>query len=400
MKISENLKQKILNDHINNNMGRYSIYKKYNISEWTVRKILSEYHENKLENNSDLLKYSVDLELKNQKLRDQQRVERKIRNEYKETNHLQQYIIELKELIEKTHIYNYKPDYTHINTNNVGIIQLSDAHFNEFIDLPSNKYDFDIASKRLKKYSIEIQKYFRLNNINKVLIAFTGDMLNSDRRADEKVSMITSRAKASYFAALLLEQFIKELHIYFPDISISYVVGNESRSYEIGESEIIVSDNYDLTIISFLKIMFKDSNIKFLSSNLIDCIVKIKEKNILFIHGDRLNQKNLSKSIQELKGKYITEGVEIDYVIFGHIHECYISDYYARSGSLCGGNGYSHDRLNLNSRASQNIYIINENSINGIRIDLQDSNNIKGYEWDNNLEIKETIQKKDNIISI
>jgi predicted phosphodiesterase len=125
--------------------------------------------------------------------------------------------------------------------------------------------------------------------------------------------------------------------------------------------------------------MFKNSNIKFLASNLIDCIVKIKNKNILFIHGDRLNQNNLSKSIQELKGKYITEGINIDYIIFGHIHECYISDYFARSGSLCGGNGYSYNRLNLNSKASQNIYIVNKNYINGIRIDLQNVEEYTGY---------------------
>lgn len=400
MKITDELKQKILNDHINKKMGRYSIYKKYGVSEWTVRKILAEYHENKLNSNPDLLKYSIDLELKNQKLRDQQRIERKIRSEYRETNHLQQYITELKELIEETHIYSYNPTYEYINDNYIGIVQLSDAHFNEFIDLPNNKYNFDIASKRLEKYATEIIKNFKNNNIDKILIAFTGDMINSDRRPDEKTSMITSRAKATYWAALILEQFIKHLHQYFPDISICYVVGNESRSYEIGETEIIVSDNYDLTIISFLKIMFKNSNIKFLASNLIDCIVKIKNKNILFIHGDRLNQNNLSKSIQELKGKYITEGINIDYIIFGHIHECYISDYFARSGSLCGGNGYSYNRLNLNSKASQNIYIVNKTEIEGKRIDLQNVDDVKGYKWDKNLNIEKTINKKDNIIAI
>ena len=45
----------------------------------------------------------------------------------------------------------------------VGVIILSDTHFNELIDIPSNKYDFEIASKRLHKLSCVAKKHFKTN---------------------------------------------------------------------------------------------------------------------------------------------------------------------------------------------------------------------------------------------
>ena len=62
------------------------------------------------------------------------------------------------------------------------------------------------------------------------------------------------------------------------------------------------------------------------------------------------------------------------------MHECKISDYYARGSSLVGANAYSENALNLSSRASQNTYILFEDKSRiDIRIDLQNTNSKESY---------------------
>ena len=72
--------------------------------------------------------------------------------------------------------------------------------------------------------------------------------------------------------------------------------------------------------------------------------------------------------------------------IFGHIHSAYVADMFARSGSLCGSNAYSEGALQLSSRASQIILMVDGSGIDGIKIDLQDTGDIEGYPIDEKLE--------------
>lgn len=369
----------------NPNTGRRSLSKLFNISEYKARNIIRQFKSLQKNDYNEILKHSVNLEMKNQKLRDVTRIERKIRNEYRETTHLTDLTEELINCV-KANISTPITIKHNVKSNNecVGILQCSDFHLNEIIDLPNNKFDFNIAAKRCKKYVTDAIPYFKLNNVNTVVFAMTGDLINSDRRSDEKISQVTSRARACYLAAILLEQMILELNIDF-NVKVAFVVGNESRAFDIGRADIIMSDNYDLSIVSMLKLIFRDSNIEFLPSNLIDCVLNIKDKNILLLHGEKINGKNMQKSVQELKGKYTQLGVIIDFVIFGHIHEAYNGDFHSRSSSLSGGNGYSEYDLNFSSRASQNIHIVNDDWVNSIKIDLHNTNNIIGYSLDEDL---------------
>ena len=61
-------------------------------------------------------------------------------------------------------------------------------------------------------------------------------------------------------------------------------------------------------------------------------------------------------------------------MIWGHIHEAYISDNFARSGSPVSNNDYSAKGLNLSGRASQSCYLFyqgRDNGRDGLKVDLQ-----------------------------
>lgn len=255
----------------------------------------------------------------------------------------------------------------------VGIIHLSDIHFNELIDIQSNKYDFNIASKRLFLLAERAKTYFHALGVTEILIAMTGDLMNSDRRLDEMLNAASNRTKATFLAVDILQQFILDLNKDF-NITIAYVSGNESRvNPEIGWNDNIVSDSYDTMIFYILKKVFERSKgIYFIEGDCSELTICINGVNILMMHGHGCINGSVEKSIEQVKGRYASHGVIIDYVIFGHIHSAIVGDHFARSSSLCGSNAYNEKSLNIRGRASQNLYVIHENKlIDGVKIDLQ-----------------------------
>lgn len=257
--------------------------------------------------------------------------------------------------------------------NNVGIIHLSDIHFNELIDIGGNKYNFKVASARLCLLAQKAKEYFKSQNVKDVLIAMTGDLINSDRRLDESTAMATNRTKATFLAIDILQQFILDINQDF-NVTVAHVCGNESRiKDELGWNKNVVTDNYDHTIFYMLSMLFKGAKtVNFIEGDESELVINIKGMKILLMHGHGCINGSIERSIEQLKGRYASKGIIIDYVLFGHVHSAYIGDHFARSSSLCGSNAYNERSLNIRGRASQNIYIVRDDKkIDGIKVDLQ-----------------------------
>jgi predicted MPP superfamily phosphohydrolase len=255
------------------------------------------------------------------------------------------------------------------------IVQIADTHFNELVDLKHNKYDFEVASKRLQKFAHHIKEYASFYNVNEIFIAITGDLLNSDRRLDEKLSMASNRAKATFLGVHLLKHFILDLNS-IANISVGCVSGNESRAYELGWVDMVATDNYDFTIFEILRMLLPDIN--FITSGGLELVVEVNGHNVLLIHGHQLGNMQNDK-IAKIISKYARNGIILDFMMCGHLHETKITDMFARSSSLVGANAYSENALLLSSRAAQNIYIMKDNERHDIRIDLQHTKGFKGY---------------------
>jgi predicted phosphodiesterase len=270
-----------------------------------------------------------------------------------------------------------------------GLLQISDIHFNELIDMPYNKFDFKIAAQRLEKYVARAKVFFTAHGVTTVHVCFTGDMVNSDRRLDEMMMMATNRAKASVLAAMILKQTLLDLNKDY-NLKVYMVTGNESRMHkEMGSSEIRQSDNYDMIIHEMLRMMFLDKEgIDFVDGSYIEQPIRVMGHMILLLHGHQIKMSGVSSQMQRLKGKwsdYLCKET-IDYVLFGHFHTSRITDLFARSGGLCGANAYSDNQLQLSSRASQNLFLIDKYGINGVKVDLQHSDMYSGYQIDPLLE--------------
>ena len=350
----------------------------------------------------DIVNYNIKLAKQKQRLQDLNRIERKsFREDSRFENALVEYNDALIKLLERNSL-NVKLSKIKHDTNSVIVCQIADTHFNELVNLDSNKYDFTIAAKRLQKYAHNVKKYAKFHKANKILVAITGDLLNSDRRLDEKLAMATNRAKATFLSVHLLKHFILDLNE-VSEVQVCCVTGNESRvNEELGWVDIVASDNYDFTIFEMLRLLMP--NINFIRGNALELVVEVNGKNMLVIHGHQLGKMDTNQ-IAKLVSKYSAKGIIIDFVICGHLHETMIKDNIARSASLVGSNAYSENALNLTGTAAQNIYCFTNDGRHDIRIDLQETDQWKGYDINKelfayNAKSSDKTKKKETVFKI
>ena len=262
------------------------------------------------------------------------------------------------------------------------VVHLSDNHFNELVNLPTNRFDFEVAAKRLALLAQKTKLIGKAYGAERVVVFFGGDLMNSDRRLDELLAMSTNRARATLLAVHLYKQFLMDLRSEF-FIDCFGVTGNESRVKEdLGWVDPVATDSYDFTIYAMLQALFDatdDKGLRFNDFNANEVVFSIHNQTFLGIHGHQVNAGD-QKKVQAMIGKYSAKGVNITHILCGHIHASLVSDYISRNASLVGSNAYSEEALGLVSKAAQNIHIVTKQGLDGVKCDLQNVDGIEGYE--------------------
>tara|TARA_R110002050_G_scaffold26276_1_gene69441 strand:- start:880 stop:2112 length:1233 start_codon:yes stop_codon:yes gene_type:complete len=351
----------------------------------------------------EIIEYNIKLSKQKQKAQDLNRIANKSFREYARTeNALEEYNKEIIKILKnnslEVNIVKHKK-----KKGSIVVVQIADPHFNELVNMPSNKYDFKVAAKRLQKFAYYAKEYAKLHKASSFLVAITGDLINSDRRLDEKLSMSTNRAKATFLGVHLLKHFLLDLQEQ-SNVQVCCVTGNESRvNQELGFCDIVASDNYDFSIFEMLRLLLP--HIEFIrSDNALEVVIDVNGKNMLVIHGHQLG-KMTSNDVGKCVSKYAHQGILIDFIICGHLHETMIRDSIARSASLVGSNAYSEKSLNLSGKAAQNIYIFTNDGRQDVRIDLQETDQWEGYNIDEelfayNAKSNEKTQEKKTVFKI
>ena len=334
----------------------------------------------------EIVQENVRLSKQKQKAQDKNRIFNKsFREHARIENAVEEYSKELITLFENNDLHKTLNKFK-VNNKAVGVIQFSDVHFNELVELENNRYDFKVASSRVRYFVDRARMYFKTANITNVVMALTGDLMNSDRRLDELLNQATNRAKATFLGVDILQQAIIDLNQDF-NVTVSSVVGNEGRANkEMGWSNVVATDNYDYTIFQCLRYLFREKSIKFVHGDPSELVINVAGQNLLMLHGHGSLRGKLDTSVNQIAGRYSLKGIKIDYVIFGHVHSARVGDNFGRSSSMVGANDYSEKALNLNGRASQNCYIFYDNgNRDGIKVDLQNVTEA-GYDIDKSLE--------------
>ena len=262
------------------------------------------------------------------------------------------------------------------------VIHLSDNHWNELVNLPTNRFDFEVGAKRLALLAQKAKLLGKAYGVERVVVFFGGDLLNSDRRLDELLAMSTNRARATLLATHLYKQFLMDLRSEF-FVDCFGVAGNESRAKEnLGWVDVVATDSYDFTIYSMLQALFdatEDKGMRFHDFQANDVVFKVHNETFLGIHGHQINCTD-QKKVQAMIGKYATNGVKITHILAGHIHCSMVSDYVSRNASLVGSNAYSEEALGFASKAAQNCHVVTPQGLDGVKFDLQNVDGVEGYE--------------------
>jgi len=350
------------------------VAKELGVDRTTVSRRLDAAHKYGINVDTDreIIVETVKLAKQKQSLQDVQRIERKsFRESARIENAIEALNIEIVSILKSNIFSAPKIEATTHNGKACLILHISDNHLNEQVDLPHNQFNWTIASRRLRKLADRAIQIGKAYGIKKLLVAFTGDLLNSDRRLDEMLSNATNRASACILAVYLYGQMLNHLAGHFR-VSVASISGNESRiQKDVGWAKEVASDNYDALIFNILRMQHSHYIDFSHSTEPSEQVVTVAGQNILLIHGHGAKGTGQA-NIQSTKGRYLARGVLIDIVISGHIHEAQISDMSARSSSLVGSNNYSEDALNLSGRASQNLYIVHEGGgFDGLKVDLQ-----------------------------
>ena len=266
------------------------------------------------------------------------------------------------------------------------LVQVTDIHVNEIVKLADtlgvNEYTYEIASAVMKKYALEIKER-EGDSVQSLIVALTGDLLNSDRRLDELLTNAGNRSEALIFAVQVIIGFLLDLAEDY-ELSVVSVYGNESRLDE----DIPVScptNNFDFLIHKFAQMMLVNyaDRITFLEApRSWETVINILGANVLLTHG------HTRPTFEKEVFKYTQAGIILHYMITGHCHHTVIKDNSSQSGSTVGGNFYSNNHLHTIGRKSQTIYEFKLEegstlpSITAIAIDLQNVDGIQGYYYD------------------
>ena len=379
-----------------NEFGKDATCRKFQIPEETLNRYLRAYKKETAddteEDSSDLL---VRIAASKQKLADiNQGLRKENRESYRLYNSLETVYSEYVTLLKKSSFVTFTiPEHKEAEVERYGIFHMSDLHMNELIEpqeANGNVYDFSVAAKRLQKHVQEAKRLFKCYNVNKVLVAGTGDFINSDRRLSEKLASATSQVRAALLATYLIQQVIIDLAQDF-NVSVAMVVGNESRLGEddFDSADVLASQNWDYMIFQQLRMLFIGKPVEFVEAfNYTKQVVTLDNGfNILLVHGNLGKNTASDKHIAQMVQQYVMSGIPIHMILCGHIHSASIGDYLSRSASLCGGNAYSSNDLGCISRASQNVYIVNPDmGYHGMKIDLQNTDGYIGYNIIDELE--------------
>lgn len=334
--------------------------------------------------NDDIKNTLIKLAKTKQRQADVMRVERKyFREKSRIVNALEEYSENLLKVFKSKNLSGLTQVHQNVQGEYEGVIHLSDLHINEQVLLSNNKFDVDIASKRIQKHVQNAKRVFKAYGVSKVIFAFTGDLMNSNRRPDELLLNATNRANATFVAVDILQQAILDINEDF-NVECANVTGNESRiEKDVGWINEIAQDNFDFVIYNTLAYLFKGSKGVYFhgpDDTFVEKVIEVAGQKFLLLHGHNGFARDTDKKIAAKYGQYAQKGIFLNYTIFGHIHSAVISDLFARSSGLPGSNNYSQNALDLAGKASQNIYVVGRNGeIHGMKVDLQDVKGYNGY---------------------
>lgn len=249
------------------------------------------------------------------------------------------------------------------------VLLLSDFHIGVEIDNFYNKYNVDIARRRVNKVVTDTIKYCQNNEVAILHVIGLGDfcqgLIHTSARLEQEMDVIQQIMLASEILADALNQ----LQAAAPVVKYYSVTDNHTRAVA-SLSESIESENYGKLITFYLKARLENTDIQFMD-NMLDQEIGIIEfnngKTGVFVHGHHDNINTMFQNMSAFVGRMI------DYAFVGHYHcekmKTYNNFKVFVNGALCGLDQYAFSKR-LFGRPSQTLLIFDGTNIINHSLDL------------------------------
>lgn len=306
-----------------------------NFNESTYRKWWKAYQEgfdDKDKQNKNMNLDKIEVEKEKIKMYDQRRGYKKLLRENARFENLLDIVSNSLKNIEPI---KYQPIFvnTEITDNDI-FVGLNDIHYGANIDNYWNKYNPEIAKKRLEKYLYKIIEIGILHKSENCYVCCNGDLISGNIHKTIEVSNCENLVEQIKGVSELLSWFLSRLCERFNLVYLSVVPGNHSR---VGKKDDSLKDErLDNLIPWYIESRLSNiNNFKIIKNNIDSTMnmVNIRGKNYVNVHGDYDNFSNIQKTIDMI-------GEDVYCVHFGHKHHNAF-DYNQRyktimSGSLMG----------------------------------------------------------------
>ena len=302
--LSWNMIANLLNNVSGNNFGE-STYRKW----W---KAYREGFDDKDRQNKEMNLDKIEVEKEKIKMYDQRRGYKKLLRENARFENLLDIVSDSLKNVEPI---KYQPVFINTGiTDNDIFVGLNDIHYGANINNHWNKYNPEIAKKRLEKYLHKIMEIGILHKSENCYVCCNGDLISGNIHKTIEVSNCENLVEQIKGVSELLSWFLVKLCERFNFVYFSVIPGNHSR---VGKKDDSLKDErLDILIPWYIESRLSNiKNFKIIKNNIDNTMnmVNIRGKNYVNVHGDYDSFSNVQKTIDMI-------GEDVYCVHFGHKH--------------------------------------------------------------------------------
>lgn len=249
------------------------------------------------------------------------------------------------------------------------VLLISDLHIGACIDNFYNKYNVEIARKRMAKVVADTIASCKRLGVETLHVLNLGDLvhgqIHTSARLLQEIDVIEQVTVASEIMAQCLAELSKEV----PNVVYRSCLDNHSRTMP-NLKESIENENFGRLIDWYLKARLENTPIVFAEDNLdenIGLIELLNGKNLVFAHG---HQDSVNTVVQAYGAATRTH---IDYICLGHYHstkmKTFLNSKVFINGSVMGTDEYamSHRLFGI---PEQTLLVFNGDNLINITIGL------------------------------
>ena len=276
----------------------------------------------------------------------------------------------IKESVKPLPPLDFKKDVCYDSGDTEAVLLFSDLHIGSVVDNFFNKFNVEIARRRVKEVVRQTIDYCQRMGVEKLHVVNLGDLIENDLHITARLGQEIDAVEQTMVAAEVVANALAELAEAIPEVTYRSCLDNHSRyimDYKAAKDE----ESLVKLIDWYLAERLKDTDIVFANDNLdrhIGLFTLNNGDKFVFAHGHEISVNTSVQSYVAATHSFIK------YVALGHWHstkmKTFLNSKVFVNGSIKGLDDYS-EKHGLFGEPEQTLLIFEGDSLVNITINLQ-----------------------------